>query len=123
MELGSPISSIACSPDKTRFRIALGLAEGGGKMIWDDIASGQENVFSTDMDELVLGINRGGFLVSANAHCAEVYSTSNDELKLIATTVDLPQTPVSILSCLDARFFAICGSSGDIRYYDVLQTR
>lgn len=117
MKMPYPIRDISGSTTNTRVRIAVSY-EQGGMIYWDHI-SGSSQSIAREMRNPSTMFTRSGLLVAANSERFEVYRTKGGRAELLAERDAIGAAPLAMLKVQNPDQFAICGSDGVIRIFEV----
>ena len=117
-EYDHPIESISASDDGTRDRLAIAFRS-GGLLSWFDKDTEKRETFGTSLENPVVTITRGGYLVAAGEFRIEVYSTAQGKLEFKFNNRQHSSVPVAILPAPQPNRFAIVTKTGDFTIYEI----
>ncbi len=117
MKMPYPVRDISGSMANTRVRIAV-TYEQGGLIYWDHIGGSSQSI-ARDMRNPSTMFTRSGLLIAANDERFEVYRTKGGRAELVAERDAVGAAPLGMLTVRNPDQFAICGSDGVIRIFEV----
>ncbi len=113
------IETLCGSLPHRRNRMAVTFAS-GGRIFWDDPADDHCEAFATELASPLAAINRGGYLIAANATDGQVYGTQNGKLELVGEmTTARRSPPLAILSSPYVDQFGIARQDGRVEVYEL----
>lgn len=118
IKLHSPVRAITGSPPHTKPRIIFACEE-GGCVLWGESAESSQRTFAQDMPTPVVALNRGGYLIAANAEKLQVYRTSQIPLPYVGETRCRGVEPVAVLAHEQLNRFGVLSADGRVEVYEV----
>ena len=116
--LHSKVRAITGSPPHTRPRIVFA-CEQGGAVLWGESADSSQTIFAHDMSSPIVGLNRGGYLIAANAERLQVYRTSNTPMPYLGEISCRGVEPIAVLAHERTDRFGVLSADGRVAVYEI----
>jgi hypothetical protein len=92
--------------------------ETGAILYWDETAQRRAS-FATELARPIARFTSGGWLAIASAAACQVYRTEGHRIRLEADCPSSGTEPLAVLDTADANQFALFGTDGAIRLYQM----